>query len=293
MAEYEAVFLDEDSGRDLRNMAELYFNLNINSLWSNDPLYLLITRNQDAIRKHRHRLGQRVRLTVTKIGWNPSLGVLVATVYLKSNFTCNPLPHITIMKNPRINQFAVNQIVTGWAADKTQTTFRALREPLIVRGRIGVTVDHIHEEAPLPGDPVLRPEMTVTVESAPPPPPLFENLDNYVRTALDEPVTTEHLEPRSSDGPISLDPPTISTGIRPPGTIAEGQTTFTADGQELYEGYPVVTGPKGGKYIIRDGKKVYLSVLLSNKVMTTPGRVGTGTTRNGVTYNVTTLSTSA
>jgi len=103
-----------------------------------DCAYMPITDNPNVIRKL--QIGIKVRMLVTEICYNRTMNILVARVHLKNNYTMSEIPHIIIASNPKIpDQMAMTLLDGSFSVGEVY--HRDLtREPIVLRGRIGVII---------------------------------------------------------------------------------------------------------------------------------------------------------
>jgi len=218
-------------------------------------------------------IGRKVALTVTDIMYNERYGVLAALVQTKKNFTCNKQPHIVLAKRDGVNNVLVSRVVDGSIPEGYETKVEKLYAPHRVHGKIGIIVDSA-EETLNPDmqivngiairktqDIVSRPEVVYTVEQ-PPPPSLnkFVSFDQFKK--MGQQRRDEKKRPNRDDDDVME----ITLEAKDDVVRATGET---------YQGEPVMKGPRGGQYIIKDGKKKYV-----------PGSKGSGGSGSGVVYNV-------
>lgn len=224
-----AAFIDQPSYIELLRLSDHAFGLNMTSrsrvLPCQQHSYLVLSRSPPW-----KGIGRPVSLIVDSILYNAQHGVLLAKVKMKKNFTCNKVPHIIIAKRP-----GITNIVASHAIDDPTSKIQLCT--LRVQGKIGVmnnskeewikpvkvTLDGMHVEAT--NNIVTRPEAVYTVEQP-----------------LDEPVA-----PVASKSDDKKDVMEIT--LNKSGPSATGGT---------YLGEPIMKGPRGGCYIIKDGKKKYV-----------------------------------
>jgi hypothetical protein len=229
--------------------------------------YMLITKDYD---KLWFNVGKKASLTITQLIYDTNRGILAALVYLKHNFTCNKTPHIILAHRAHGDiDFDSSHIVR-------------LEQPFKAHGRIGVlaVADNV----------VTRPETTLSVEN--PDPDLDISLSSQPQAehksqALHEPQAELQSEPRHKSQPqhepqhepqhrsqaphIDRSQSQHSQHI-PSSTDEEMQITITSSKSkskpksepkepiptgEVYKGCAVMKGPRGGKFIMKEGKKIY------------------------------------
>ena len=253
-------FIDQPSYVKLLKLADHAFGLNMTSKERTLPCqqhsYLVISRSRPW-----RGVGRPVSLTVDSILYNAQHGVLLAIVKMKRNFTCNKVPHIVIAKRP-----GITNIIASHAIDDPTSKIQ-LCPPLRVHGKIGVlanskeewiqpvkiNIDGMHVVAT--NKVVTRPEVVYTVEQPldiPSPSPSSSPSSNpSSQPAPDNQRIKPNIKfkPPASDDVMEI---TLETGSR---SVATGGT---------YMGEPIMKGPRGGCYIIKDGKKKYVPANVSS-----------------------------
>jgi hypothetical protein len=273
---FSAAFLDQQSYIELLRIADTYFSLNMTTRDRKLPCqknsYMVISRYPPQDKSYLWKgIGRKVSLTVTDVMYNERYGVLAALVQMKNNFTCNKQPHIVLAKREGVNNVLVSRVVDGSIPEGYETKVEKLYSSHRAHGKIGVIVDSA-EETLNPDmqivngiairkthDIVSRPEVVYTVEQ-PPPPCLnkFVSFDQFKK--MGQQRRDERKRPAGYDDDVME----ITLEAKDDGVRATGET---------YQGEPVMKGPRGGQYIIKDGKKKYV-----------PGSKGGG--KSDVVYNV-------
>lgn len=259
---FTAVFVHRESYMELLKQAEMLFHLQLLCKTPSIPLvknsYMLISKHRQQPDSTCKNIGLKVNMKVTDLIYN-ELGILVALVYLKKNFTCNHVAHIILAKKPNISNSMINLILNGELAESSATIshLESIKDTLVVHGRIGVMTGNTEECPPVDrkkdrgltveytGDYVRRPETTITIENPPPSSAITEVMKDHSRFVTFDQFREQMKKGAEEKLRITLD------------GAAPISTSSTAEG-ETYRGYPVSRGPRGGKYYLKDGKKFYL-----------------------------------
>lgn len=275
---FSAAFLDQQSYIELLRIADTYFSLNMTlrdrKLPCQKNSYMVISRYPPQDKSYLWKgIGRKVSLTVTDIIYNERYGVLAALVQMKNNFTCNNQPHIVLAKSEGVNNVLVSRVVDGSIPEGHETKVEKLYAPHRAHGKIGIIVDSA-EETLNPDMQIVnglairkthnivsRPEVVYTVEQ-PPPPSLnkFVSFDQFKKMGQQRRDSGRPEKRRRDDDDVMQ----ITLEPKDDGVRATGET---------YQGEPVMKGPRGGQYIIKDGRKKYV-----------PGSKGGG--KSDVVYNV-------
>ena len=227
---FTGVFLTQECYRDLLALADSYYGLGMLSSQRKLPCatysYMLVSKGHAGAWLN---VGLKVSLVIDRLMYHEKHGVVAAIVQLKKNFTCNGTPHIILAKRHGLTSATAHNIVhMACTQDSGAATFVTLERPYRAHGRIGTLVGSNEEESAF--EVVDRPEVAHSVELARPRPPAppqpAETMEIIVGTTSSTRSDTKKSEP-------------VSTG-------------------EFYKGCPVMKGPRGGKYITKDGKKVYI-----------------------------------
>lgn len=243
---FNGAFLSQDSYIQLLRLSDTYYD----SLKMSTPdrklpcqinSYLLISRSPDRLW---HGIGKKVSLSIHSLLYNKEYGFLVALVQMKNNFTCNRVPHIVIAKNQNISNALISRVLDTEASAQPRdpASLQELYTPVKIHGKIGVMQGSEEEileastsyidgiEIERTHKYVTRPEVSMTVEK-----PLLRK--PVTNAKGDEDSMKISLEPRGHAGRAGH--ADIDTG-------------------EKYRGETVMKGPRGGKYIMKDNKKVYV-----------------------------------
>ena len=284
---FTGAFITQESYVTLLRLLDSYFSLDM--LTQNRKLpctkhsYMLISKSEQS---RWVNVGRKVSLTVTKILHNPNYGIAVAFVYLKTNFTCNAIPHIVLAKEHNINRATVNNIIQNANSGNEVVQLEA---PLKIHGRIGVLIDSGEEivMADRVADGiqhthcvVTRPEVTLSVEQPPP----FQQISSEEYRDRNKPAESEPepvIEAHGDDLSITVEPTNRKRG----NAVPTGDT---------YKDCPVMKGPRGGMFVIKDDKKIYVtpSMLTKEKEKTSKGSssgksgLGGSLTKSGAVYRV-------
>lgn len=231
---FNGAFINQQSYVELLRIADSFYGLNMTSKDRKLPCqlnsYLLLSRKQDKVWKG---INRNVSLNVVAISYNEKYGILAAIVQLKNNFTCNQIPHIVLAKNQGINNVLVSRILLQ-PDTKTTPLYTAHK----VHGKIGVIINSGEETMNMgtklvngiatqsTQDVVTRPEVVYAVQH---PLPVKQSKNKF--------KSMEQLQDEVMEIKV------------------EGGDTATG---ETYQGEPVMKGPKGGKFIMKDGKKKYV-----------------------------------
>ena len=271
---FTGAFISQNSYCELLDLVDSYFSLDMRTPNRRIPCvkhsYMLISKDP------RHvwvGVGKKFGLKITKLLCNDDVGIVVAFVHLKHNFTCNDIPHIVIAKQDNINRATVNSLISS----NSPTSYVVqLPEPYSVHGRIGallgsgeelaLATDIIENNMPIQKqiEYVARPETVLTVEQPDPEPEKVVSVQEYTRRQIPTPKHQDDLQ-------ITLDDKDKSTNISM-GAVATG---------EVFKGCPVMKGPRGGQYIMKDDKKIYVNTSSVKK-----GTVA----KSGAVYKVNMLS---
>jgi hypothetical protein len=260
---FSAVFVHRESYLELIHRAQELFS---GVMQKCPPLvknsYMLISSHRQQPKNTQRNMGVKVTIKVTDIIYN-EIGILISLVYLKKNFTCNNVAHIVLAKQPHISNSMINLILNGELAESSTTIshIETLNEPLIIRGCIGVMTGSVEECPPIERktergltveytrDYVSRPETTMTVENPPP-----TSAIGAIMNERSKFVTFDQFREQMKRGAEEkLRIPLESTRSSPSEPKEE-----TKEMKETYKGYPVMKGPRGGKYYLKDGKRFYL-----------------------------------
>lgn len=240
---FNGAFIDSNSYSQLLDLVDIYFGLGMKTdtcpYELKEHCYMLISKQTDRLFK---LLGQNVKLRVSHIYHNEHYGVLAAKVILKNNFTCNGTPHIVIAKRKDLNHSVIRKIVDGELDYKYPCIVKKLHAPCALHGVIGVlcnsdleddiVTSHVQDGMYHTGTKVSKPELTVSVDNFPPP----EKKNKYL--SIND-LKTKSIEP-----------------LYQPDSDTEHKNNENKE--EYYQGCLVKKGPRGGKYIVKDGKKKYL-----------------------------------
>lgn len=246
---FNAAFLDQQSYKELLQIADTFFHLNMTThdrvLPCQKNSYMVLVRTPSP---HLWRgIGKNISLTVDRIVYNRQYGVLVALVKLKHNFTCNKIPHIVLAKRDSVNNVLVARILDS-ESDSMEVAH--LCSPHRVHGKIGVIIGSGEEilkpdtktvnglEVRTTYNVVDRPEVVYTVEQ---PKPQTDSTSSKF-------VSFEQFKKMAQEAGDKKDKDVMEITLKSK-EYATGQT---------YQGAPVMQGPRGGKYIIKDGKKKYV-----------------------------------
>jgi hypothetical protein len=189
---------------------------------------MLITRDQEHITKG---VGKHASLKVDRLVYDPDSGILSALVAMKNNFTCNQIPHIILSGSGAGTDSAssadADKIISSVVASANINKVKTLPIPIKVHGKIGIMtggqVERAHETSSQGRDRSR------------------EKRDTCVELALPQ-VSPDRVPDSADTMKISID-----TGNK------SGQTTGA-----LYNGETVFSGPRGGRYILKNGRKKYL-----------------------------------
>lgn len=226
---WSGVFLSQDSYLELSRLADNYFGL-----MSRRPLkfsYMLITRDQEHITKG---VGKYASLKVDRLVYDPDSGILSALVAMKNNFTCNQIPHIILSGSGSGSGSAsgiagsadADKIISSVVASANINKVKSLPIPIKVHGKIGImTGERAHETSSQGRDRARDKSPTCVAQVLP-----------QVQ------VNPDRVPDSADTMKISID-----TGNK------SGQATGA-----LYNGETVFSGPRGGRYILKNGRKKYL-----------------------------------
>lgn len=248
---FSGAFLNQQSYIELLRITDSYFDLNMTRKERKLPCqqhsYMLIARSNgqaDAIWKG---IGRKVSLNIYAVAYNEKYQVLFGLVQLKHNFTCNQQPHIVLAKANGINNVLVSKVLHD-----SSTRTQVLPVPHKVHGKIGVILDSGQEiitpdrkqidgiDVYTTHNVVTRPEVVYTVEQPPPKQGDFLSPDEFRKFAE---------QPKPQAGQDEVMEITLEKTSSGSGAVATGET---------YQGETVMKGPRGGKYIMKDGKKKYV-----------------------------------
>lgn len=266
---FSAAFLGQKSYIELLRIADSFFSLNMTTsnrqLPSQQNSYMVMARSPpqdvDCLWKG---VGRKIALTVDSMLYNSQYGVLVALVRMKCNFTCNEHPHIVLAKSEGVNNALVSRVVDDMHEESRK---EQLYVPHRVHGKIGIIFGSGEEqitpdikiidnlEVRTTHNVVTRPEVVYAVERplSPKPCSKFVSFDQFKKISRDHPLSNDDVME------ITLED-------------KDGQGEAVPTG-EIYQSEQVMKGPRGGKFVIKDGKKKYV-----------PGNKGGG--KSDVVYNV-------
>lgn len=275
---FSAAFLDQQSYIELLRIADSLFGLNMTSRDRILPCqinsYMVISRTPPQDTRYLWKgVGKKVSIAIDAMIYNEQYGVLAAIVRMKNNFTCNRNPHIVLGKSEGVNNILVSQVLDGNVPDNSASRVVRLNSPYRVHGKIGVILGSGEERINIDtkmvdGIPmrstqnvVTRPEVVYTVEQPPPSPP--PNTGKKFVTF--EQFKQGRPRPKPSNDKDDIMEITLEDKSKSgDGVVATGET---------YQGEPVMQGPRGGKFITKDGKKKYVPA-------------GKGGGKSDVVYNV-------
>jgi hypothetical protein len=233
---FNAVFIDQESYLKLLNVCDGYFGLNMTKRHRQLPCqlnsYMLLSREQKDLTKG---LSKNVTLNVDRVLYRH--GVLSALVQMKNNFTCNTVPHIILAKDPMLS----NNAHASYIVNDDISQAEILYTPVKIKGKIGIIIDSSEEilqdvnyvdglKVQSTNSIVTRPEAMYTVEQPPPP----NNILSFAQFKKQS-----QLQRNKEDETMKF-------------TLSKGKDEATG---ETYQGEQVMKGPRGGKYIMKDGKK--------------------------------------
>jgi len=278
---FNGAFIDSNSYSQLLDLVDIYFGLGMKTdscpYKLKEHCYMLISR-QD--RKLYRLLGKNVGLKISHIIHNEHYGVLVAKVILRTNFTCNNTPHIVIAKRRNLNHSVIRKIVDGEMDYKHPCIIKKLHAPCSLHGVVGVLCNSDLEDdiisgqvvngAYHTGQKVSRPELTATVDNFPPP----EMKKKYLSlTDLKTKKIDPLYQPEYTDSNYN----------------SNSDNEYEENKPEYYQGCLVEQGPRGGKYIIKDGKKKYIKDE-DMKEADAKGKLKPSTTKMGPVYSLNLLT---
>jgi hypothetical protein len=252
---FNGVFLTQDSYVELLDLVDKYFHICLRD--ESCPLpcltqsYMLISRQKERLK---YALNKNVSLKIKSLFYNNKLELLVAIVYLKKNFTDNLCPHIIISKPEKINESYVNKLLNNEEELKDFTKYNniiKLDEFYTVHGKVGIMINlNVNE----PGE---------------------ANVNTRPKTITDSIGRQVHVSNEEVSRPeVTL---SVDNGLPPQDEESEN----TKDQPEMYMGMLVHKGKRGGKYVIKDNKKKYVSDAEIE---------GSKSTSDGVVYNVNLLA---
>uniref|UniRef100_A0A6C0J656 Uncharacterized protein n=1 Tax=viral metagenome TaxID=1070528 RepID=A0A6C0J656_9ZZZZ len=253
---FSGAIVDSDSYTQLLDLVDMYYGLGMKTNICPYPLqeytYMLISKDNRYFHK---LLGKQVKLRISHLYYNSYYGVLAAKVILKNNFTSNKTPHIVIAKKTELNNSVIKQIIDGELDYKYPCIKKKLHAEYTLHGKIGVlcnsdlendiVVEEIHEEknntVHYSGKKVYKPELTVAVECFPPPIKDKKYLSIHdLKNNKITPFVMSETESNESNESVSDDDNIITTSA------------------DIFQGCQIEQGPRGGKYIMKDGRKKYI-----------------------------------
>ena len=262
---FSAAFLSQQSYVELLRTADSFFDLHMTTRNRILPCqvnsYMLIARTPPRAYRYLWKgTGRKVSLSIDRLLYNSNYGILVGLVQLKTNFTCNNIPHIVLAKREGVNNSLVSRVIENYAKTELPSQIETLYSPFKVHGKIGVMIGSIEEDsiATIIGDTgtgtgtstgtstyVAPPEVMFSVEQSPPfPLPSHELPQSSTILSFDDFKTHAHVHYAQEDDQMKI---TVKGG-----DVATG---------EKWQGEMVMKGPRGGKFIIKDGKKKYVPVI--------------------------------
>ena len=235
---FNGIFIDQDSYINLLRICDKYFDLDMTS--SNRKLpcqrhsYMLLSKNSRDLIKG---VGKNASINVKSIFYSSQYNVLACIVQMKNNFTCNKIPHVILAKGSNVK----NNALASSIVNELNGTIEDLYTPIKIRGRIGLCINTLEEilddisivngiSVQESNNIVTRPEAMFTVEH-PPPPSTVRSVKQFKESQLD----------CEDEDKMKI-------------TLSKGET----ETGETYQGEPVIKGPRGGKYIIKEGKKKWV-----------------------------------
>jgi hypothetical protein len=262
---FSAVFVHRESYMELIHRSQTLFGDMSSKLEPLKNSYMLISKHRQQPGNTLKNMGLKVTIKVTDLIYN-EIGILVALVYLKKNFTCSGVPHIVLAKKPNISNSMISLILNGELAESSAAIshIETLDEQLVVRGCIGVMTGSVEECPPVERktergltveytrESVGRPETTMTVEN-PPPQSAIGNIMNERNKFVTFDQFREQMK-RGAEEKLRIP---LETGAKC-SEAKHGTEAKNGDEPETYKGYPVMKGPRGGKYYMKDGKRFYL-----------------------------------
>lgn len=244
---FNAVFLTQESYIELLDLADEYFHIGLREENCRLPCltqsYMVISNQKDRLK---YALNKNVSLKIKSLFYNNKLEIVVALVYLKKNFTDNEFPHIIISKPEKINETYINKLLRNDTELKEFSKYNnvvPLDEFYTIHGKVGILINYNLDNCTsrstnmvdsagryihVSNEQVSRPEVTLSVDNCLPP-----------ESEIDKVKVKDKGDASSA----------------------------TEDQQELYMGLLVHSGRRGGKFIIKDNKKKYISdaEILSSK----------------------------
>ena len=231
---FNAVFLTQSSYIDLLDLVKEHFNIPIRDPSCDMPCmsqsYMLISNKREKIK---YGIGKNVSLKIKSLFYNPKVKILLAIVKLKNNFTDFPVPYIIISKPEAIKQESIDKIVLkhhNISLDiLVNNRFIDLEDikTATVHGKVGVFFQEGLQEQSSHAR-------------------YLERSKDPVKQLADNIVTRPEVT-------ISVD------SSHPPIKRGQDESTSLEPKKEFYMGLEVYKGRRGGKYVIKDGKKKYVT----------------------------------
>jgi hypothetical protein len=218
---FSAVFLAQQSYVNLLDIINIFYGIDLRNPINKIPC---LAQSYMIITKQPDKLktgiGKTVSLKISHLGYNGTC--FVAFVQLKNNFTDNLQPHIVLSKPQTMTRYEVS---VSLSENLISYKIVNLPTPYKIHGKIGIMSGSMDE--------AVKFQKGVNI---------LDTTGSYVfinNVPAGRPETT-----------LSVD------NFAPPETDKIQSETQK---QEYYQGCLIHSGKRGGKYIIKDGKKRYLT----------------------------------
>jgi hypothetical protein len=235
-------------------------------LYPVNPPYMTILQRKGSKTLYKN-IGRKVTMKVTKLAHSRAMGILVAEVYLTKNFTPFRIPHIILgTKTHELNSHLAVNVLDG-EYDHLEDMICILDPTVSVEGMIGVELEsktkitlenqsqgqqmkkcnhsrriendetiHFFDNH-LSNNVVNRPEVVDSVERV---------LPSVLRMQKQQEQEQQESERRKQEREL----------------VDKEDNNSDEDNKEddprYYRGELIMKGPRGGQYIIKDGKKIYV-----------------------------------
>lgn len=258
---FSGVFLTQGSYVELLKLADTYFpELRMSSPDRQIPClrnsYMLMTRSPHNLFRG---INRKASLTIDRLIYNAHFGVLAAGVHMRSNVTDNRVPHVLLAKrDDNVNNATIGRVINGECSEEFPSVEEYLFSSVKVHGKIGVMIgpDEIPQAEVKYVDGVKmlqtheyvdRPEVSITVEAPPP--------ASIKRSPM---MSFDQFKQHARNNPVPTSEDTMKITLERSGPGGSKRLAEPVHTGEYHKGEPVMKGPRGGKFIMKDGKKVYV-----------------------------------
>lgn len=238
---FNAVFINQSSYISLLDLVYDIFNIPIRDPNCDMPCmsqaYMIISSKREKIK---YGIGKSVSLKIKSLFYNSKVKVVLAIVKLKNNFTDFPVPYIIISKPEGINGESIDKIILKHHSISLEilqhNTFIELQESerATVHGKVGIYLGESDS--------------------------LKDYQDHQGHKDYKDYKDHQQHEKAERDNVVTRPEVTLSVdNCAPPIKQQLDHSEEEKAQKEFYMGLEVFKGSRGGKYVIKDGKKKYVS----------------------------------